>query len=443
MAFDVKKEVSGIVDFVRDYYKKNNLGGAVLGISGGKDSAVVLAILVEALGKENVVGLTLPCHSISKDKDLAHVVCDHYGVKLYNLDLTSVFDAFTSSFKEGYGQVDESCLIDSNINLKPRLRTASVYYYAAMLSRVTGKPYLVAGTSNKCELFVGYFTKGGDNVHDIATIADFTVSEVIKIGEYLNVPREVLYRVPSDGLSNMSDEEKLGVKYSQIEQYFSDKSVLDESVKNKIEKLHNSSRHKFNIPTYRQKKRIAVYPGSFNPIHNAHLDMAKRVLKDDIVDEVVIVPAGDGYEKKGLVSGTDRCEMIKRVIEKENKISVSDIEVINNKVYTYETLDYFNRLNNNDELYLIMGSDNLIEFNTWKEYEYILNNYNLIVFLRNGQSKEDFKEYHKDNIMFVEYDAKVSSTEIRDCIKKGNFEEIENKVDENVLEYIKQFRLYE
>ena len=443
MAFDVKKEVNSIVDFVRNYYRKNNLGGAVLGISGGKDSAVVLAILVKALGKENVVGLTLPCHSINKDKDLAHVVCDHYGVKVYNLDLTSVFDTFTNSFKEGYGQVDESCLIDSNINLKPRLRTASVYYYAAMLSKVTGTPYLVAGTSNKCELFVGYFTKGGDNVHDIATIADFTVSEVIKIGEYLNVPREVLYRVPSDGLSNMSDEDKLGVKYSEIEQYFNDKNMLEESVKNRIEKLHNSSRHKFNIPTYRQRRRIAIYPGSFNPIHNVHLDMAKRVIRDDIVDEVVIVPAGDGYNKKGLASGNHRYEMIKKVVEKESNISVSDIEIINNKLYTYETLDYFRKLNDNSELYLVMGSDNLMEFNTWKEYEYILNNYILIVFLRNGQSKDDFKEYHKDNVIFIEYDFDVSSTEIRNNIKKENFQNVKGEIDEDVLKYIEKFKLYQ
>ena len=252
MVFDAKRECENVVGFVRDYYKKNNLGGAVLGVSGGKDSGIVLAILVKALGKENVVGLTLPCHSTKQDKDLAHVVADHYGVKLYNLDLTNVFDAFTESFKDGYGEVSEDCLKDSDINLKPRLRTASVYYYAAMLSKVRGKPYLVAGTSNKCELFVGYFTKGGDNVHDIATIADFTVSEVIQIGEYLGVPEEVLYRVPSDGLSGMSDEDKLGVRYKDIEKYIENEDELDDITKNKIEKLHKSTRHKFYIPTYRQ-----------------------------------------------------------------------------------------------------------------------------------------------------------------------------------------------
>lgn len=251
MSFDAKREAEKVVEFVRDYYKKNNLGGAVLGVSGGKDSGIVLAILVKALGKENVVGLTLPCHSMKQDKDLAHVVADHYGVKLYNLDLTAAFDAFTDAVKDGFGEVSEEQVKDSNINLKPRLRTASVYYYAAMLSKVMGKPYLVAGTSNKCELFVGYFTKGGDNVHDIATIADFTVSEVIQIGEVLGVPHEVLYRTPSDGLSGMSDEDKLGVKYAEIEKYIAGEK-LDPTVSAKIERLHKSTRHKFSIPTYRR-----------------------------------------------------------------------------------------------------------------------------------------------------------------------------------------------
>lgn len=251
MVFDARRETEKVVDFVRDYYKRNNLGGAVLGVSGGKDSGIVLAILVKALGKENVVGLTLPCHSMKQDKDLAHVVADYYGVKLYNLDLTTTFDAFTDAVKEGFGEVSEEQLKDSDINLKPRLRTASVYYYAAMLSKVRGKPYLVAGTSNKCELFVGYFTKGGDNVHDIATIADFTVSEVIQIGEYLDVPKEVLYRTPSDGLSGMSDEDKLGVKYLEIEKYIAGED-LDPAISERIEKLHKSSRHKFSIPTYRR-----------------------------------------------------------------------------------------------------------------------------------------------------------------------------------------------
>lgn len=251
--FNAKREIDRVVVFIRDYYKKYNLKGAVFGISGGKDSAVVLALMVKALGKENVIGLTLPCHSTPKDKDLAHLVANHYGITLYNVDLTSTFDTLTSEIEKGYGKIDSNCLIDSNINLKPRLRMATVYYYAAMLSKIKNAPYLVIGTSNKSELYVGYFTKGGDSVHDIAPIADFSVREVIAIGEELNVPKEVLYRVPSDGLSNQSDEEKLGITYKEIDDYLENKTISEIS-KEKIEKLHNNNLHKFNIPTYRKEK---------------------------------------------------------------------------------------------------------------------------------------------------------------------------------------------
>ena len=148
--------------------------------------------------------------------------------------------------------IDEE-LKNSDINLKPRLRMSTLYYLAALYSAINKKTYLVAGTSNKCELFVGYFTKGGDNVHDISVIADFTVDEVIKIGEYLKVPEKVLYKKPNDGLSNQTDEDKLGVKYKDIENYMNDINSVDEETRKRIKKLYENNRHKFNIPTYRRK----------------------------------------------------------------------------------------------------------------------------------------------------------------------------------------------
>jgi NAD+ synthase len=251
MNFDAKKETKNVVEFIKKYYKDNHLGGAVIGVSGGKDSAVVLALLVKALGKENVIGLTLPCHSKNEDKSLAQLVANYYGVKLYNVDLTTTFDVFTSEIENSFGKVSQDKLIDSNINLKPRLRMSTLYYFAAMLSKVKNVPYLVVGTSNKCELYVGYFTKGGDSVHDISPIADFSVEEVIKIGEVLKVPNEVLYRTPSDGISNMSDEDKLGVTYKEISAYLNNEEISETS-KKRIETLHKNNNHKFYIPTYRK-----------------------------------------------------------------------------------------------------------------------------------------------------------------------------------------------
>ena len=249
--FDAEKETNKIVEFIRDYYKKNNLGGAVLGISGGKDSGVVVALFVKALGKENVVGITMPCHSISDDKNLAQVVADKYGFELINVDLTNTFDSFKGEIDK-LGNFTNEELKNSDINLKPRLRMSTCYYIAALYSALKGKPYIVAGTSNKCELYVGYFTKGGDSVHDISPIADLTVDEVIAIGEYLEVPDEVLHRPPSDGLTGLTDEDKLGVKYKEIADYMIDPNLVEETQRAKIKRLHDNNQHKFNIPTYRK-----------------------------------------------------------------------------------------------------------------------------------------------------------------------------------------------
>ena len=255
--FDVEKETQGIIKFIQDYYNDNHLKGAVLGISGGKDSGVVAALLVKALGKENVLGITMPCHSIPQDKDLAKVVADKYGFELINIDLTDTFDKYKEQIDK-LGTYNEEELKNSDINLKPRLRMSTCYYMAALYSAVKGKPYIVAGTSNKCELYVGYFTKGGDSVHDIAPIADLTVDEVIKVGEYLEVPDEVLHRPPSDGLTGLTDEDKLGVTYKEIADYMTDPNLVGEEHRAKIKKLHDNNQHKFNIPTYRK--------GSYNEI---------------------------------------------------------------------------------------------------------------------------------------------------------------------------------
>ena len=251
MEFNAEIETKKIIEFIRKYYKENNLGGAILGISGGKDSGVVAALMVEALGRENVIGVTLPCHSKEEDRIDAKLISDYYGFELINFDITSTYDTFKDELNK-LGTFKEEETKNSDINIKPRLRMATLYYLAALYSAINKKTYLVAGTSNKCELYVGYFTKGGDNVNDISTIADFTVDEVIKIGEYLRVPEKVLYKKPNDGLSNQTDEDKLGVKYKDIAKYMEDENSVDKEIGNKIKKLHDNNQHKFNIPTYRR-----------------------------------------------------------------------------------------------------------------------------------------------------------------------------------------------
>lgn len=253
MEINVKEQTEKIIQFIRDYYKSNNLKGAIIGISGGKDSAVVAALFTQALGSENVIGVTLPCHSKDEDKNDAKLISDYYNFKLINFDLTNTFDVFKNEVSN-LGDFNSEELKNSDINLKPRLRMATLYYLAALYSNVMKGGYLVAGTSNKCELYVGYFTKGGDSVHDISVLADLTVDEVIKVGEYLKVPEKVLYKKPNDGLSNQTDEDKLGVTYKDIASYIEDKNNVPNNIAKKIKKLHNSNLHKFNIPTYRKSE---------------------------------------------------------------------------------------------------------------------------------------------------------------------------------------------
>lgn len=251
--FDRKKEKDNIVKFIREYFEKNNLGGVVIGISGGKDSAVVAALFAEAIGPERILGVTLPCHSLATDKSDAEIIADFYNFRLINLDLTKTYDSFKEEVYK-LGDFTDEELLNSDINIKPRLRMSSLYYLAALESALKGKTYVVAGTSNKCEEFVGYFTKGGDNVCDIKTIADFTVEQVLAIGEELNVPHDILYKTPSDGLSGKSDEDKLGVTYKAITNYMEGKEVTEED-KKIIERLHKNTHHKFNVPTYRREEK--------------------------------------------------------------------------------------------------------------------------------------------------------------------------------------------
>ena len=248
--FDAKVESEKIIKFIQNYYKENNLTGAVIGISGGKDSGVVAGLFSRALGSDNVVGIWMPCHSNEIDKENAKKVAKKFGFELLEHDLTNTYENYVKQIKE-INRINDEDLIDSNINIKPRLRMMTLYYYAAMLTRKNKKVYIVPGTSNKCELYVGYFTKGGDNVADIQVLADLTVEEVIAVGKYIGVPDEVVNKTPDDGLSGKTDEEKLGVKYNDIAKVINNE-VIDKKEEEKIKVLHNKNLHKFNTPTYRK-----------------------------------------------------------------------------------------------------------------------------------------------------------------------------------------------
>ena len=441
--FNAEKCCNEIVKFIRNYYQKNDLKGAVVGISGGKDSAVVAALMCKALGSENVIGVTLPCYSKKEDSIDAKLISDYYHFKLLNFDITPVFDTFKVELKN-IGIFNDIETKNSDINLKPRLRMSVLYYLAALYTFLEKKTYLVIGTSNKCELFVGYFTKGGDSVYDIAPIADLTVEEVIEIGKYLNVPKKVLYKKPNDGLTGQTDEEKLGFKYSEVAMYMENNKDLDEHVAEKIRKAHEKSLHKFNIPIYRKSKnmRIGIFGGCFNPPHNMHKKIGLELIEKGYADKIIYVPTGDKYQKNNLIPAKNRYEMLTLMTKDSKNLFVSDYEINDHLMCTYQTLSYFNKKYPQDEIYFICGSDNLLDFDTWNNYQYILEKYKILV-IRRGDTKVDDILKNNKNIIEVNISfSNLSSTEIRKLIKLHGTRKLSTKLDERVIKYIEENNLY-
>ncbi len=259
MIFNEEETTKKIIEDIQNYYQDNNAKGAVIGISGGKDSAVCASLLVKALGKENVIGFWLPCKSSDEDKQDALEVAKSLGIRLIEHDLTNTYEDIVNYSINNINIINYDLLKNSNINLKPRLRINILYYYAAYFSSLNDSLYLVCGTSNKSEMFVGYFTKGGDNICDISPIKHLYVDEVIKIGEYLNmVPDYIIHKTPNDGLSGITDEEKLGFSYADVKKVSIELETgniditLNSDIRNKIMKAHRNSKHKFNIPEFRR-----------------------------------------------------------------------------------------------------------------------------------------------------------------------------------------------
>lgn len=193
--------------------------------------------------------------------------------------------------------------------------------------------------------------------------------------------------------------------------------------------------------------KIGIFGGSFNPPHRMHKYIADEILNKHIVDKIFYVPTGSKYKyKNNLAPDKARYEMVKLMISKDKRLEISDYELKNKVVYTCETLAYFKKIYPNDEIYFICGTDNLSYLDKWKNGEEILKNYKILVVNRSGNDTGDllekFSEY-KDNIIVAPVNLRdLSSTEIRMIIQKGNYEELKNYLDEDVIKYIIKERLY-
>lgn len=189
--------------------------------------------------------------------------------------------------------------------------------------------------------------------------------------------------------------------------------------------------------------KIGIFGGCFNPPHKMHKDIATNLINNKYVDKVIYVPTGNKYQKRDLLSDKDRYQMLKLMTKDNDDLLVSDYEFNTELTYTYQTLDYFKEKYQGAEIYFIMGADNLDELDTWKNYNYILSNYKLLVINRGDFKKDEllekYREY-RENIIFVPQNTNfISSTYIRGNIYDKDMVEY---LDMAVLEYIKLNHLY-
>lgn len=183
--------------------------------------------------------------------------------------------------------------------------------------------------------------------------------------------------------------------------------------------------------------KIGVFGGSFNPSHLMHLNIAKELLRLKYLDKVIFVPTGNKHNKDDLIDINYRIEMLKIMTKDYNDMIVSDYENKYRVIYTYETLDYFKNEYLGSEIYFILGADNLKQLGTWKNNDYILSNYKLLVINRGNDKIEA-----SDNIVVTDIlNNDISSTIIRNNIDKNDI--IKRNLDKNVLEYIRKEKLYE
>ena len=240
--FDAMKVKNDCVKWIKDWFAANGNGcNAVIGISGGKDSTVVAALCVEALGKDRVIGVLMP-QDHQADIDDSYAVVNHLGIKHMAINIGPTVDMMLLQLSM-FGEITIS--EQTKINLPPRIRMATLY---AVSQSVNGR---VANTCNWSEDYIGYSTRWGDSVGDFAPLANLTSDEVIAIGDVCDLPYELTHKTPSDGLCGKTDEDNFGFSYATLNKYIRTGICEDAEVRVKIDAMHTKNLFKLMpIPTF-------------------------------------------------------------------------------------------------------------------------------------------------------------------------------------------------
>ena len=242
-AFDVKERC---VAWIRDFFEKNGKGcNCIIGISGGKDSSVVAALCVEALGKERVIGVLMP-NGEQSDIDVAERLVEFLGITGITVNIEPVVQAVTQGVQPA---LPDGLSSQAAVNLPARIRMSVLY---AVSQSKNGR---VANTCNLSEDWVGYSTRYGDSAGDFSPLSELTVTEIKLVGKAAGLPAEFIDKVPSDGLCGKSDEDNLGFSYDVLDRYIRTGEIEDAVVKKKIDRLHEKNLFKLQLmPKFTEEK---------------------------------------------------------------------------------------------------------------------------------------------------------------------------------------------
>jgi NAD+ synthase len=237
---DTHQIADQIAGWLKDYAARAGVAGYVVGLSGGIDSATTVALCQKALGAK-VLGVLMPCHSAVEDGEMARLVAGAFALKTVTVDLGPTYDTLLAALPPGVSSM-------ARANIKPRLRMATLYALAQTHN------YLVAGTGNRSEISVGYFTKYGDGGVDVEPLGNLYKWQVCQLAWVLGVPRPVIERPPSAGLwAGQTDEEEMGFSYAELDKTLAaieagQTADLDPVLLGRIQHMRDTSAHKRATP---------------------------------------------------------------------------------------------------------------------------------------------------------------------------------------------------